>query len=63
MKKLSNICALILSVTLLAMAPLASAGESTLDTVLKRGKVIVGVSSEAPPFGFIASFNLKPRAK
>ncbi|MBL93697.1 MAG: ABC transporter glutamine-binding protein GlnH [Alphaproteobacteria bacterium MarineAlpha3_Bin5] len=30
-----------------------SAEESTLDKVLKRGKVIVGVSSEAPPFGFI----------
>ena len=26
---------------------------SQLDTVLERGKVIVGVSSEAPPFGFI----------
>ena len=35
------------------MVPFAFAGDSTLDTVLKRGKVIVGVSSEAPPFGFI----------
>ncbi len=35
-----------------AAAPV-SAQESTLDKVLKRGKVIVGVSSEAPPFGFI----------
>lgn len=26
---------------------------SLLDTVLKRGKVVVGVSSEAPPFGFV----------
>ena len=53
MKKLSYLSALLLSATLLAMVPLAFAGESTLDTVLKRGKVIVGVSSEAPPFGFI----------
>ena len=53
MKKLSYLSALLLSATLLAMVPLAFAGDSTLDTVLKRGKVIVGVSSEAPPFGFI----------
>ena len=53
MKKLSYLSALFLSATLLAMVPLAFAGDSTLDTVLKRGKVIVGVSSEAPPFGFI----------
>jgi len=38
---------------LLMGAPFSLAAESTLDTVLKRGKVIVGVSSEAPPFGFI----------
>ncbi len=31
----------------------ANAAESTLDKVLKSGKVIVGVSSESPPFGFI----------
>ena len=53
MKKLSYLSTLFLSATLLAMVPLAFAGDSTLDTVLKRGKVIVGVSSEAPPFGFI----------
>ena len=53
MKKLSYLSALLLSATLLAMVPFAFAGDSTLDTVLKRGKVIVGVSSEAPPFGFI----------
>ena len=53
MKKLSYLSVLFLSATLLAMVPLAFAGDSTLDTVLKRGKVIVGVSSEAPPFGFI----------
>ena len=53
MKKLSYIGFIFSSLILFAMASLASAEESTLDTVLKRGKVIVGVSSEAPPFGFI----------
>ncbi len=33
--------------------PAAAQDQSTLDKVLERGKVIVGVSSEAPPFGFI----------
>src|SRR5271169_4077866 len=28
-------------------------GKSKLDEVLARGKIIVGVTSEAPPFGFI----------
>ena len=37
-----------------ASMPLSVASESsTLEKVLERGKVIVGVSSEAPPFGFI----------
>ena len=31
----------------------AAAGRSKLDEVRARGKVIVGVTSEAPPFGFI----------
>ena len=53
MKKINYLSVLLLSALLLAMVPLAFAGDSTLDTVLKRGKVIVGVSSEAPPFGFI----------
>ncbi|MGI9301491.1 MAG: transporter substrate-binding domain-containing protein [Gammaproteobacteria bacterium] len=36
------------------MAPTDSpAQDSTLDKVLKKGKVVVGVSSESPPFGFI----------
>ena len=34
-------------------ASAVKAEDSLLDTVLKRGKVIVGVSSEAPPFGFV----------
>ena len=54
MKKLNYLSVLLLSVILLAVVPLAFAGESTLDTVLKRGKVIVGVTSESPPFGFIS---------
>ena len=37
----------------IAAATTVRAEESLLDTVLERGKVIVGVSSEAPPFGFI----------
>ena len=53
MKKLSYIGVLFASLILFAMASLVSAEESTLDKVLKRGKVIVGVSSDAPPFGFI----------
>ena len=53
MKQINYLSVLLLSTFLLAMVPFAFAGDSTLDTVLKRGKVIVGVSSEAPPFGFI----------
>jgi polar amino acid transport system substrate-binding protein len=54
MKKINYLSVLLLSVILLATVPLAFAEESTLDTVLKRGKVIVGVTSESPPFGFIS---------
>ena len=36
-----------------AAAQAAGATKSKLDEVLARGKVIVGVTSEAPPFGFI----------
>ncbi len=35
------------------MLPAAAQEKSRLDEVLARGKVIVGVSSESPPFGFI----------
>ncbi|HEX8011657.1 MAG TPA: transporter substrate-binding domain-containing protein [Casimicrobiaceae bacterium] len=31
----------------------AAGGKSKLDEVLARGKIIVGVTSEAPPFGFV----------
>ena len=34
-------------------AAAAAGGKSKLDEVLARGKVIVGVTSEAPPFGFV----------
>jgi polar amino acid transport system substrate-binding protein len=34
-------------------APGAAQDKSRLDEVLARGKIIVGVSSEAPPFGFV----------
>ncbi len=50
--KLFSILA-ILFAALPASAPAVQAEDSLLDTVLERGKVIVGVSSEAPPFGFI----------
>jgi polar amino acid transport system substrate-binding protein len=42
------------SVPAAAQDPAAAAGgKSKLDEVLARGKLIVGVTSEAPPFGFI----------
>src|SRR3569832_2093034 len=47
------------AMALLAAAALLFAGavqaqeKSRLDEVMARGKVIVGVTSEAPPFGFI----------
>jgi polar amino acid transport system substrate-binding protein len=37
----------------LAVGAAAAQEKSKLDEVMARGKVIVGVSSEAPPFGFI----------
>jgi len=51
MKTLSLALGLLTAVAI--TAPAAAQDKSTLDTVLERGKVIVGVSSEAPPFGFI----------
>lgn len=53
MKILKCITALAVLFGLTGVSFTAGAQESTLDKVLKRGKVIVGVSSEAPPFGFI----------
>ena len=38
---------------LLAAAAASAQEKSRLDEVLARGKVIVGVTSEAPPFGFV----------
>jgi polar amino acid transport system substrate-binding protein len=34
-------------------APASGSGRSKLDEIRARGKIIVGVTSEAPPFGFI----------
>ena len=36
-----------------AQQPAASSSQSKLDEIRARGKIIVGVTSEAPPFGFI----------
>ena len=44
----------ILAVAAFLLTSLAQAQEkSKLDQVMQRGKVIVGVTSEAPPFGFV----------
>jgi polar amino acid transport system substrate-binding protein len=53
MKFLKGLAALVLAIGVVGASISASAQESTLDKVLKRGKVIVGVSSESPPFGFV----------
>ena len=45
--------ALILAAIVGIAAPAIAQETSKLDEVLARGKVLVGVSSEAPPFGFI----------
>lgn len=43
----------LLAASLLAAASASAQEKSKLDEVLSRGKVIVGVSSESPPFGFV----------
>lgn len=55
MKTLRLSIARLLAVCTLVTASVAVSAQenSKLDEVLARGKVIVGVSSEAPPFGFI----------
>lgn len=53
MKTTWKLLALAASILILAPMQTAKAQESTLDKVLASGKVIVGVSSEAAPFGFI----------
>lgn len=47
------ICTLVAAAALVASSFAAAQEKSKLDEVLARGKVIVGVSSESPPFGFI----------
>ena len=51
MKTLKAVITLVAILTL--AAPALAQEKSKLDEVLARGKVLVGVSSEAPPFGFI----------
>ena len=52
MRKLAAILTMFLAG--LALTSIAQAQDkSKLDEVLERGKVIVGVSSESPPFGFV----------
>jgi polar amino acid transport system substrate-binding protein len=46
-------CALLSGVGLLATAAADAQEKSRLDEILARGKVIVGVTSEGPPFGFV----------
>lgn len=55
MSKLRRFCTwLVAGATIFAAAGTAVANqESRFDEMIKRGKMIVGVSSEAPPFGFI----------
>ena len=50
MQKLLKILAV---VAFLVTGSVQAQEKSKLDEVLQRGKVIVGVTSEAPPFGFI----------
>ena len=43
----------IVSASLIAASAAVAQEKSKLDEVLARGKVIVGISSESPPFGFV----------
>ncbi|AVO42380.1 transporter substrate-binding domain-containing protein [Simplicispira suum] len=52
MKKILNAICAVAAGLLMSQAAVAQE-KSKLDEVLARGKVIVGVSSESPPFGFI----------
>src|SRR5262245_56406287 len=49
----AGVAGLALATSSNAEAQMPAATKSKLDEVLARGKVIVGVTSEAPPFGFI----------
>jgi len=53
-KHVSNVWAAILvALAVIVASPVSAQQESKLYEVLKRGKVIVGVTSEVPPFGSI----------
>lgn len=51
LRLLIGVC-ILMAMLMLVTAP-ARAQASKLDTVLSKGKVVVGVSSESPPFGFV----------
>ncbi len=51
--KLKNYFLLLIALSLTAAGSAMAQEKSLLNVVQERGKVIVGVSSEAPPFGFI----------
>ena len=52
MRKLLSILGIV-SASLIAASAAVAQEKSKLDEVLARGKVIVGISSESPPFGFV----------
>ena len=52
MRKLFSILGIV-SASLIAASAAVAQEKSRLDEVLARGKVIVGISSESPPFGFV----------
>lgn len=53
MGKIKIIILFLICLTLLLNYYPANAQESKLDEVMSRGKIIIGVTSSAPPFGFI----------
>ncbi|TAM82924.1 MAG: transporter substrate-binding domain-containing protein [Candidimonas sp.] len=52
-KKILSGFLILSAMSLVGASSAAAQATSQLDTVLQRGKVIVGTSSEAPPFGFV----------
>src|SRR5436190_19625385 len=48
----SRILAVLIAL-LLGLAPLVSAGAQTVDEIIKRGKVIIGVNTTTPIFGLL----------
>jgi polar amino acid transport system substrate-binding protein len=52
-KLLACVVALVAYIAFALLPAEAQQQDSRFDTVMKRGKLIVGISSEAPPFGFV----------